>query len=102
MKINLIHGIIVIILLCLCLFDMPYWYFMFVRFVTAMSCVYRWFMAYENNKDSLMWIFAWIAILFQPFLKIHLWRLVRNIVDIILAVFILIMMIYFSKKEKVK
>lgn len=100
MKINWIHWIVLIILLGLCLLDMPYWYFVFVRFVTAVSCAYRWFRAYENEKIALVWIFAWIAILFQPFLKIHLWRLVWNIVDIVLAVFILIMIIYFYKKEK--
>ena len=100
MKINWIHGLIIIILLSLCLLDMPYWYFTLVRFITAISCTYRWYQAYLEDKTWLIRIFAWIAVLFQPFLKIHLWRIVWNIADILLAIFILFMIIFSYKKTK--
>ena len=62
--------IILSILLLLCLLDMPYGYFQLVRFLAAS-----------------------LAILFQPLIKIALGRTIWNIVDVIVAGFLIMLVI---------
>ena len=76
-----------ILLLLLCLFDMPYGFFELVRFV---AMVIFGFLAYDSydkaNKDRMI-IMIILALLFQPFLKIALGRVIWVIVDILVAVY---------------
>ena len=81
--------IIVAILLLLCLLDMPYGYFNLVRFVSTCAFAYMAFHYFKDNKEEFGFIFSALVILFQPFFKIALGRLVWNIVDVIVAVILL-------------
>jgi len=77
--------IIVAILLFLCLGDMPYGYYQFVRFMALIGFV---ILAYHSNrqgKDIEVFIFGALALLFQPFFKITLGRQLWNIIDIIVG-----------------
>lgn len=78
--------IILAILLFLCLFDLPYGYFQFVRFAALLGFAYLAYQANSENKDQEMWIYGVLAILFQPFFKIALGREIWNIVDLIVGV----------------
>jgi hypothetical protein len=85
-----IIKIILSVLLFLCLVDMPYGYYQFVRFA---SCVAFAYFAYEENEKEqkkIAIIYLLLAILFQPFLKISLGRELWNIVDVIVGVGLLI------------
>ncbi len=84
-----ILKIIIAILLLLCLFHMPYGYYQLVRFVAMSGFLFLGFKAYERNEKNLMILFLILALLFQPLIKIALGRQVWNIVDVVIALFLI-------------
>lgn len=77
-------------LLLLCLLDMPYSYFQLVRFVSMAGFAFLAFNANETNSKNEMVLYVLLALLFQPFAKIALGRELWNIVDVIVALFLLL------------
>jgi hypothetical protein len=88
--------LILALLLLICLADMPYGYYQFVRLV---SCIVFAYFAFQESthKSKLLFIYGGLALLFQPFIKISLGRVLWNIVDVIVAIGLLISL--FRKKE---
>ena len=116
--------IILSVLLLLCLAPMPYGYYQLVRFI-AMTVfgVMAWlFYATRNtpglcapeeqkgyikddsttilSKVSMAIVFGALALLFQPFLKITLGRIVWNVVDVIVAGMLIIMWLNLRISDK--
>ncbi len=91
--------LILSILLLVCLFDMPYGYYQFVRLVAGISFAYFAYAAYEEKKEIQVLLYICLAILFQPFLKIALGRELWNIVDVLVALG-LVMTIFLDKNKK--
>ena len=89
---NLIK-ILLATLLLLCLLKMPYGYYQLVRFIAFAGFGYLAIDANKKNDGKMMFIFIALAILFQPFLKIALGRFIWNIVDVIVAGFLLFLLI---------
>ena len=77
---------ILAILLFLCLADMPYGYYQFVRFAAAAFFGYAAYQENEEGKKELVVVFVILALLFQPFFKISLGRTLWNIVDVIVGI----------------
>jgi hypothetical protein len=79
------------LLFILCLIDMPYSYYILVRF-SGMVC-FAWLAWMEKEKipNNFFFVF-WIAsaILINPIFKINLGRLLWNIVDIIWAIMLFV------------
>ncbi len=97
-----IIKIILSILLFLCLADMSYGYYQFVRFS---SCIVFGYLAYVSNEEKLnnqTIIYVVLALLFQPFIKISLGRELWNIVDVIVGVGLILTTIIESKKSNKK
>ena len=86
MKIKPILKLIIAILLLLCLADMPYGFYTLVRFVSAFAFAYISYDYFKSKKDGLGFVFAALALLFQPFFKIAIGRTIWNIVDVIVAI----------------
>ncbi|MDB4171299.1 hypothetical protein N9750_04230 [Polaribacter sp.] len=88
--------IILSILLLVCLLDMPYGYYQFVRF---MGMIGFGLLAFENYQKNQTWFVIWIssALLINPFFKIALGRDMWNIVDVIWAV-LLVVSIFLNKR----
>ena len=82
---NIIY-IVVSVMLLLCLADMPYGYFQLVRFVAMASFAYFSYSFFKAEKKGLGITFAALAILFQPFFKIALGRVMWNVVDVVVAI----------------
>jgi hypothetical protein len=78
-------SIILAILLFLCLADMPYSYYQFVRFAAAAFFAYAAYTENESRSKELAIVFIILALLFQPFFKITLGRTLWNIVDVIVG-----------------
>lgn len=93
-----ILKLILIPLLLLCLLDMPYGYYMFVRLVAFGVFSLTAYYEYEKGSISLALIFAVAAVTFQPIIKIPLGRTLWNIADISLAICLIIT--FFKTKEK--
>lgn len=85
-------------LLFLCLINMPYGYYTFVRYAACISFGYFAYTAKEQKREGEMVIYIALAILFQPFLKVSLGRLIWNIADVIIGLGLIISA--FSIKSK--
>ena len=69
---------------------MPYGYYQLVRFIALVGFSV---LAYQYRENQiLMIIFISLALLFQPFFKISLGRTLWNIVDVLVAIFLLIIL----------
>lgn len=89
-------------MLLLCLAPMPYGYFMLVRFVMMVACGWMAYQYYQRQKTVATWIFGILAMLFQPMYKIAFGRTVWNIVDVIVAIFLIVLFVFEWRREKGK
>lgn len=87
-------------LLSLCLAPMPYGYFMLVRFLMMGACGLLAYSYYQREKMVAAGVFGVLALLFQPIYKIALGRNVWNIVDVVVAVFFIVL--FFMEKRQAK
>ncbi len=92
--------IIMVVLLLLCLADMPYGYFTLVRFVAAFLFGYMAYDFFQEERNGLGWTFTALALLFQPFLRFHLGRAVWNVVDVVVAIGLIILICDYRNKEQ--
>ncbi len=97
---NNLLKVILSILLFLCLLEMPYGYYQFVRFTAMIGFAYFAYLANNQNNKNEIFIYVGLALLFQPFVKIALGRTIWNIVDLIVGIGL--MLSIFQKKNKVK
>lgn len=91
-------SLILALLLLLCLLQMPYGYYMFIRFLSTVVFGIYAYRYYEAKKEGLAVTFTVLALLFQPFIKVALGRGLWNAVDIIVAVGLLVL--YVVEKQK--
>ena len=71
--------IILAILFFLCLADMPYGFYQFVRFAGLIGFAILVYQANQQGRQTEMIIYGGLALLFQPFFKIALGRQMWNI-----------------------
>lgn len=83
---NSIIKVILSILLLLCLINMPYGYYQFVRFAAMIGFAYLAYSANEQSNRNEVFVYIVLALLFQPFIKIALGRTIWNIVDLIVGI----------------
>jgi hypothetical protein len=88
------------LILLLCLLDMPYGYYQFVRFISMCGFAYLAYSSNEVNKKNEVFVYIGLAILFQPFIKIALGRIIWNIVDLIVAISLMTTLFQRKIKEK--
>lgn len=55
---------------------------------------------YDKNKQGLVITFGSLALLFQPFFKVVLGRTVWNVVDVLVAIFLVGLVVFESKNDK--
>lgn len=82
---NLIK-IILALLFFLCLLNMPYGYYQFVRFAALLGFVILAYQANEQQNKSEMIMYIGLALLFQPFVKVALGRTIWNLVDVLVGI----------------
>ena len=87
---NNVIKIILAILFFLCLADMPYGFYQFVRFAGLIGFAILAYQANQQGRQTEMIIYGGLALLFQPFFKIALGRQMWNIVDVIVGVGLLV------------
>jgi hypothetical protein len=86
------------ILFFICLADLPYGYYEFVRFAGLVGFAILAYQANEQGKQGEVVLFGALALLFQPFFKIALGREIWNIVDVVVGIG-LILSISASKRK---
>ena len=77
---------------------MPYSYYQAVRFVGLLGFALLAYFSYEENKKVELIVYAALALLFQPLIKIALGRTVWNIVDVIVSAVLIISLFVTPKK----
>lgn len=92
--------LIIAVLLLLCLADMPYGFYELVRFASAAAFVYLSYDYFKAKREALGFLFAALALLFQPFFKIALGRVIWNFVDVIVAVGLIVLIVKAFGKKK--
>ena len=90
--------IVLTILLFLCLVDMPYGYYQFVRFAAMVGFGILAFQSSESENKTFAIVYGALALLSQPFFKIALGRELWNVVDVIVGVG-LIITLFINKQE---
>lgn len=81
-----------------CLLDMPYGYYQLVRFIALIGFGVLAYQANQQSRQTEMFIYGALALLFQPFFKIALGRELWNIVDVIVGVGLLVSLSKNNKK----
>jgi len=95
---NKIIKIGLAILMFGCLLEVPYGYYQLVRFIALIGFGVLAYQANQQSKKTEMFIYAVLALLFQPFFKIALGRELWNIVDVIVGVGLLVSLAKNNKK----
>jgi hypothetical protein len=92
MNLNLSNAIKIVlaILFFLCLADMPYGFYQFVRFAGLIGFVVLAYQANRHDRQTEMIIYGGLALLFQPFFKVALGRQMWNIIDVIVGLGLII------------
>ena len=88
------------LLFFICLADMPYGFYQFVRFAGLIGFAILAYQANEQGRQTEMIIYGGLALLFQPFFKIALGRQMWNIVDVVVGVGLLISIFMKPKKSQ--
>jgi hypothetical protein len=94
---NSVIKIVLAVSFFLCLADMPYGYYQFVRFAGLVGFAILAYQAHEEGRQTEMIIYGGLALLFQPFFKVALGREIWNIVDLVIGVWLIFSVLYKSK-----
>ncbi|MGI6348253.1 MAG: DUF6804 family protein [Patescibacteria group bacterium] len=78
----------------------PYGFFTLLRFVVFAISAYVAWMAYEAQKEKWVWIFGFLAVLFNPFIVIHLNREAWSVIDLIVGIFMIISVFVLKLERK--
>ena len=87
------------VLLLLCLINMPYGYYQFVRFAAMVGFAYLAFSANEQNNKNEVFVYLALAILFQPLIKIAFGRTIWNIVDLVVGIGLIVSSFQSKRKD---
>ena len=79
------YYLFAVAMLLLTFLDWDYGYYQILRWVVAGSAIYIAYANYQSQNTGWTWIFAIIAILFNPISPIHLERDLWAIIDTVVA-----------------
>lgn len=91
--------IVLAILFFLCLADMPYGFYQFVRFAGLIGFAILAYQANQKGSQTEMIIYGGLALLFQPFFKVALGRQMWNIADVVVGLGLLVSIFLRPKTE---
>ena len=92
--------LILAVFLLLCLAPMPYGFYQLIRFVAMVLFAVVAYIYWGKDSKPVAVTFGALALLFQPFLKIVLGRVMWNIVDVLVALGLIMLFFYERKSEK--
>lgn len=92
-----IARVIAVTVLFLALGKHPYWFYTILRFVVCGVAAYGAFFAIKLERKSWAWSLGIVAILFNPFIPIHLDRDTWAIIDVIVALVIIVSLFLLRK-----
>jgi len=78
----------------------PYGFFTLLRFVVFAASTYIAWMSYEAKKEKWIWIFGFLAVLFNPFIVIHLNRKIWSVIDLLVGLFMIVSVFVLKLESK--
>ncbi len=90
-KPHLIPSLIAAGMLLLASAPWPYGYYQLLRFVVCGAGAYVAYTAYQWQKMWAVWMFGFIALLFNPLIPIHLSRKIWQPIDVVCAILFIVM-----------
>ena len=94
-----IIKVVLAVLFLLCLLEMPYGFYQFVRFLGLIGFAILAYEAQHHCRQTEVIIYVGLALLFQPFLKVSLGRQMWNIVDVVVGLGLLVSIFQRTKTE---
>ncbi|APF18977.1 hypothetical protein Calab_3326 [Caldithrix abyssi DSM 13497] len=92
-----------IIFLFLALFEgWPYGFYTLLRLIVFAATAFLAWLAYKCQKHGWIWIFGFMALLFNPLIPVHLGRELWMMVDLFVAIFLIISIFVFKLPEDFK
>lgn len=95
---NLIK-IVLAILFFLCLLKMPYGFYELVRFSALVGFAILAYQAYQQKNTTAAVIYAALALMFQPSVKIALGRDLWNVIDVTVGIGLLLSLFVSPKRN---
>lgn len=92
--------IILAILFFLCLLEMPYGYFQFVRFAGLVGFAILAYQANLQGRQTEMFIYIGLAIIFQPLIKISFGRQIWNVIDVVVGIGLILSIFMMPKRNQ--
>jgi len=89
-------------MLLLALAPWPYGYYQLLRFVVCGVAVYIAFMAYNWHKNWAIYLFGFIAVLFNPLIPVHLSRELWQPIDTVCGIIFLISVFILKKQRPIR
>jgi hypothetical protein len=78
------------LILVIGVFPLPYGYYMLLRLVVTSVFIWAAMTTCRKGKSDLMWVCIVVALLFNPIFKVHLINSIWVGIDIITAVFLIV------------
>jgi Na+/alanine symporter len=95
-----IARIAAVIMLFLALARLPYGYYTLLRFVVCGTTAYGAYLAStEQKKPAWAWIFGIIAVLFNPFIPVHITRDIWAVIDIAVALLLVVSLLFLREPK---
>lgn len=82
-------NILLAIALLICLMPMPYGYYILIRYISAIVFGVMAYDYYCQKQKKMYVVTLSLAVLFQPLIKLPLGRDIWNLVDIVVAAFLI-------------
>lgn len=97
----IIARIAAAIMLFLALGRLPYGYYTLLRFVVCGTTAYGAYLAStEQKKPAWVWTFGIIAVLFNPFIPIHLTRDIWAVIDVAVALLLIVSLLFLRESKR--
>lgn len=69
---------------------MPYGYYTLLRLVASGIFAFAAYIAFERKSILLPWLFGFTALIFNPFIKVHLAKELWMFIDVVAGLFLVI------------
>lgn len=100
MKLLTALSLLLAALMLLCLAPMPYGYYTVVRLVAVGMFAYMAYDFYCKHRVPLIIVSVVLLLLFQPFVKVPMDKVTWNIVDVVVAVYLIVLSAMYKRISK--
>jgi hypothetical protein len=99
---HLIPVLIVVLMLFVAVAPLPYIYYQFLRWIVCGIAVFVAVKAYQWGKEWATWLFAFVAVLFNPIVPIHLTKEIWMPIDLACALLFGLSILFLSSNIKTR